>query len=184
MRSWTGWKAGSFGIVKGDMTVAQDIVRTYRATRDTIARRIGVEVREDKAFAVLLGGCCLVLIAQLPKLARDAHLNELVTFDELLAGAIFAWLFVAPVLFYALTFVVQGLLMIIGRKVNGYSLRMALFWGLLAATPMFLFWGLTAGFVGPGPAKQIVGALALGALIVFWVSGIVLLAARPHKSEG
>ena len=164
------------------MSVVLDIARTYRAPRDTIARRIGEEVREDRALAVLFGGCFLVLVAQLPKLAREAYVNDGITFDALFAGAIFAWLFVAPFLFYGLSLIVHGVLALLGRKVNGYSLRMALFWGLLAATPMFMLWGLTAGFVGPGPALSIVGALALAALIVFWVAGIVLLAARPLKS--
>ncbi|MBT8417104.1 MAG: YIP1 family protein [Silicimonas sp.] len=166
------------------MSIALDIVRTYRTPREVMARRIGHDVREDRALAVLMGACVLIFIAQWPRLAREAHLDDTIGFDARLAGALFAWLFLAPLLFYVLSLLVQGAFRLIGRHVNGYSVRMAVFWGLLAAAPMFLLTGLTAGFVGPGPALNIVGALAFAALVVFWVSGLSLVAtARPETGH-
>lgn len=159
-----------------------DIVRTYRAPRDTIARRIGTDVREDRALAVLMGACVLIFIAQWPRLAREAWLAPDIGFDARLAGALFAWLFLMPLVFYGLSLILSGLLHLFRRPANGYSIRMALFWGLLAATPLFLLTGLTAGFVGPGPALNLVGALAFGALVVFWVTGISLVARRRTET--
>ena len=57
-----------------------------------------------------------------------------------------------------------------------------MFWGLLAATPMFLLTGLTSGFVGPGLPLNLVGGLAFGALVVFWVTGISLVAGRRPET--
>lgn len=159
-----------------------DIVRTYRSPRDTIARRIGTDVREDRALAVLMGACVLIFIAQWPRLAREAWLAPDIGFDARLAGALFAWLFLMPLVFYGLSLILSGLLHLIRRPANGYSIRMALFWGLLAATPLFLLTGLTAGFVGPGPALNLVGALAFGTLVVFWVTGISLVARRRTET--
>ena len=164
------------------MSVVLDIVRTYRAPRDTLARRIGSQVREDRALAVLMGACILIFVAQWPRLAREAHLDGEIGFDARLAGALFAWLFMAPLMFYVLSLLVQGALRLFRCKADGYSVRMALFWGLLAAAPLFLFTGLTAGFVGPGPALNLVGGLAFGALVVFWVSGISLVASKRTDS--
>ena len=164
------------------MSIVLDIVRTYRAPRDTIARRIGTDVREDRALAVLMGACVLIFIAQWPRLAREAWLAPDIGFDARLAGALFAWLFLMPLVFYGLSLILSGLLHLFRRPANGYSIRMALFWGLLAATPLFLLTGLTAGFVGPGPALNLVGALAFGALVVFWVTGISLVARRRTET--
>jgi hypothetical protein len=160
------------------VSIVLDIVRTYRAPRDILARQIGSHVREDRALAVLMGACILIFVAQWPRLAREAHVDDSIGLDALLAGALFAWLFLAPLMFYLLSLLVHGALRLFRRPAEGYAVRMALFWGLLAAAPLFLFTGLTAGFVGPGPALNLVGGLAFGALVVFWVSGISLVAAR------
>lgn len=164
------------------MSVVLDIVRTYRTPRQIIAQRIGTEERDDRALAVLMGACILIFIAQWPKLARDAHLNDAITLDSLLAGALFAWLFFAPLMFYVIALLLQGGLRLARLKVNGYALRMAMFWGLLAAAPLLLLRGLTAGFVGPGPALNIVGALALAALLVFWGTGLSVVARRQKET--
>jgi len=49
---------------------------------------------------------------------------------------------------------------------------MALFWGLLAAAPLWLLWGLVAGFIGPGPALDLTGIVALVAFLVLWLAGL------------
>lgn len=164
------------------MSVVLDILRTYRAPRETIARRIGPEAREDRALAVLMGACVTIFVAQWPRLAREAHLDASIGLDARLAAALFAWLFVAPLLFYAIALVAHAALRLSGRTVGGYAVRMALFWGLLAATPMFLLTGLAAGFVGQGPALTLVSALAFAALVVFWVTGLILVAARRRET--
>lgn len=159
------------------MSVVFDIVRTYRAPREVISRRIGGEIREDRALAVLFGACVLVFVAQWPRLAREAHLDDSIGFDARFAGTLFAWLFVAPLLLYGLSLLVHAVLRLLGQRIAGYSVRMVLFWGLLAASPMFLLTGLTAGFVGPGTALHIVGGLTAGAVLLFWGIGLSIVVA-------
>ncbi len=155
------------------MSVALDILATYRAPRAVLARRIGTVEREDRALAVLMGGCVMMFVAQWPRLSREAHLDETISFDARLAGALLGWLLLAPLFFYGLAWFTQLVMRLLGKPTTGYQTRMALFWALLAASPLWLLNGLTAGFVGPGAALTIVGLAASAALIVFWVSGLI-----------
>lgn len=166
------------------MSVVLDIVRTYRSPRKVMTRRVGMRPREDRALAVLMGACVLIFVAQWPRLAREAYLDDAIGFDALLAGALFAWLMMAPLLFYVIALAVQGVLRLVRRTASGYAVRMMLFWGLLAATPLFLLTGLTAGFVGEGVALSVVSALSLAALLVFWGVGISVIApSTPPATE-
>lgn len=160
------------------MNVVLDILRTYRAPRDVVVRRIGDDAREDRALAVLMGACLLIFVAQWPRLAREAHFEPSIGLEALLAGALFGWLFMAPLLFYILALLIHGALRLAGRQVTGYPVRMVLFWGLLAATPLFLLTGLMAGFVGGGAALNSVSVLAFAALVVFWVAGLSVITRR------
>lgn len=164
------------------MSVVLDILRTYRAPRETVGRRIGTEVREDRALAVLMAACVLIFVGQWPRIAREAHLDPSVGFDARFAGALFAWLLMAPLIFYVLALIVHGALRLAGRPASGFAVRMGLFWGLLAASPLFLLTGLTAGFVGAGPALKVISGLALGVLVVFWIAGIQLAAGQASKT--
>jgi len=160
------------------MSVALDILKTYRAPRTVVARRIGEVEREDRALAVLMGGCVIMFIAQWPRLAREAHLDEKISFDARLAGALLGWLLLAPLFFYILAWFTHLVMKLIGKPSTGYKTRVALFWALLAASPLWLLNGLTAGFVGQGPALTIVGLAASAVLIVFWFSGLIEIATQ------
>lgn len=160
------------------MSVIGDIFGTYRAPRRVLARRIGDRAREDRALAVLIGACVLIFVAQWPRLAREAYLDPSIGFDARLAGAMFAWVFIVPLAAYVVSALVRGVFRLAGRPATGYAVRMALFWGLLAAAPMFLLTGLTAGFVGPGAVLTLVGGLAVAALVVFWGAGLSLVAGQ------
>ena len=51
---------------------------------------------------------------------------------------------------------------------------MALFWSLLASSPLMLLHGLMAGFSGPGPALNVVGVVWLAVFGWFWFTGLRL----------
>lgn len=110
--------------------------------------------------------------AQCPTLARLAH-DTAQPLDELLRGAAFGWLFIAPLFFYALA----ALTRIVARLMRGqgtwYRARIALFWAFLAAAPMWLLNGLVGGFIGPGPIMNGVGVLAIAVFLAFWMLGMV-----------
>ncbi len=128
--------------------------------------------REDRALAVLMGACVLVFVAQWPRLAREAHLNTEAEFAQLMAGALMGWIFIMPLVLYglaALTHLIAGLF---GGRGTWYRARLALFWSLLASTPLLFLHGLVAGFIGPGTQLSVVGALWLLAFGIFWISGL------------
>lgn len=153
------------------MSVTADILRTYRAPRQVLRDRIGPRAREDRALATLVAACVLIFVAQWPRLAREAHLDPAIGLDQRLASALYGWLFLAPLAFYALSILVVLGLRVAGTGASGYAVRMALFWGLLAASPLFLATGLAAG-PGAGAAPALTGIAALVALVVFWGAGL------------
>ncbi len=149
------------------MSVVRDIIRTYRAPREVQARRISGEPREDRALAILLAACALIFVAQWPRLSREAFLDPTIGLDARMAGALFAWILIMPLVFYAVSILLTLIL-----RMPGHAVRMALFWALLASTPLWLLAGLLAGFA-PGPGFGLVSAAALLAVVVFAGAGIM-----------
>lgn len=129
--------------------------------------------REDRALAVLMGACALIFIAQWPRLAREAYLDPSIPFDGRMAGALFGWIMIMPLVFYGLALLVQGVLRVIGQAVPGFRVRMGLFWALLASAPLWLLTGLMAGFAGDGAGPAVFGSAALGGFLVFATFGLV-----------
>ena len=79
------------------MSIVLDILRTYRAPREVARRRIGNTAREDRAIAVLMGACLLIFVAQWPRLALETHVDDSISLEARMAGALFGWLFVARI---------------------------------------------------------------------------------------
>ena len=156
------------------MSIVADILRTYRAPRAVQARRMGGEPREDRLLACLLAACALIYVAQWPRLAREAWIDPSVGLDARLAGALFSWLMVMPLVFYALALLLAFLLRLVRSDVAGYECRAAVFWALLASTPLWLFAGLLGGFA-PGAGWSLVSGLALAAVVVFVIAGILAM---------
>ncbi len=128
--------------------------------------------REDRALAILMGACLLVFISQWPALSRKAYLEE-VELNSLLAGALFGWIFIAPLLLYGLAALSHLIAKAFGGRGSWYGARLALFWSLLAATPLMLLNGLVAGFVGPGPGLTLVGVIWCAVFLWFWISSLL-----------
>ena len=60
----------------------------------------------------------------------------------------------------------------LGGRGSWYGARMALFWSLLASSPLVLLNGLVAGFVGAGPGLTLVGLAWVGVFLWFWFAGL------------
>jgi len=153
------------------MAVTTDIVASYRGPRRVVRRLLAMGVNEGRALAILMAGCAVTFVSQWPRLSREAHLNG----EELyppLGGALLAWLFIAPLVFYALAFLSHLVCRALGGTGDGFAARLALFWAWLAASPLLLLNGLVAGFVGPGPGLTLVGAVWLAVFAWFWVSAL------------
>jgi hypothetical protein len=152
------------------MGVVTDIAKSYRAPRAVLRHRLGGE-SEGGALVTLMLACGLIFVAQWPRLSRVAF--ETGQEVQMLMGAtLLSWLFIMPLVFYVLSGIVGFALRFTGAQATGFEVRLAMFWGLLCAAPLWLLWGLAAGFVGPGATTNGVGVLALVALIYFW--GVML----------
>ncbi|HEY9039307.1 MAG TPA: YIP1 family protein [Roseovarius sp.] len=153
------------------MAAARDIVATYRSPGAVMRRLLAMGQREDRALVILMAGCVVMFIAQWPALARQAYITgeEL---NPLLGGALLAWAFIAPLLLYAIALISHWIARMAGGRGTAFGARMALFWALLAASPLVLLHGLVAGFIGPGPALTAVGVVWLLAFALFWALGL------------
>lgn len=146
------------------MAVTAELVRSWRAPRDAIRRQIGT-ITEARLLAYLIGACVLIFVGQWPLAARLAHLDPAVPLDQRIGGALFAWVFVMPLVLYGLAALSHLAAGFIGGRGTWQGARLALFWSLLASTPLFLLYGLVAGLIGPGLQLNLAGgALAVGFL--------------------
>ncbi len=152
------------------MSLSQNIVATYRGPGRVVSRLLAIGQREDRLLAYLMGACVLIFVAQTPRLAREAHLTgqEL---NMLMGATLMAWVFIAPLLLYAIAAIARGVGRVLGGRGSMYGARLALFWALLASCPVILLHGLVAGFVGPGLELQIVGFIWFACFAWFWLGG-------------
>ena len=153
------------------MAATRDIVATYRGPGRVVRRLLGDGAEESRLLIYLMLGCGLVFVAQTPRLARQAFQTgqEL---NMLLGGTLVGWIFIMPLVFYILALLVHLVAKPLGTALDGFGSRLALFWALLASSPVMLLWGLTAGFVGPGREMNIVGILWLIVFFWFWIAGL------------
>lgn len=151
--------------------MALDLVGSLRAPRQVIRGLAAAGPREPWLLMVLMLACVLVFVAQWPRLARDAHLDPSIPLDARLAGALFAWVFLAPLFFYAMAGLLALALRLVAR-VSGAGVRLALFWALLVASPVMLLQGLVAGMVGPGAQAGLLAAAAAAVFVAVLVAGL------------
>ena len=153
------------------MAVTTDILQTYKGPRQVLARLLSAGPREDRLVALAMGSCVVMFIAQLPRLARQAHLTDQ-DLNTLMGGSLLAIVFFLPLILYALAFVFHLIARALGGKGQGFQSRVALFWAMMAASPLMLLNGLVAGFIGSGPALSFVGGLWCAAVLWFLLTGL------------
>lgn len=131
-----------------------------------MARLLSMGQREDRAYAMLMGGCIISFMAQWPFRARQAHLNGETLTDYIQHDAL-GIVFLLPLIAYGLAALVRLLTRLFNAKADYYSARLSLFWALLASSPTLVLAGMIKGFIGLGTANSTVGALWL--IIFLWV---------------
>jgi hypothetical protein len=159
------------------MTITTDILATYRSPRAVILRKTTV-VREDRALATLMAACLMIFIGQWPGLARAAHLQPDVPLDARMGGGLLGILFLLPLALYIIAGISHLVAKAVGGTGTGFDARMALFWALLAAAPMFLLDGLLRGFLGDTPAVTGVGVVMLVVFLALWLVMLRAVEAR------
>jgi hypothetical protein len=165
------------------MAMSERILRSYFHPRRAMRELLAGGRREDRALAHLMGACLLIFVAQWPRLAREAHLDEEMSLRGLMAGALFAWLFLAPILFYGLAALVHLGARLAGLRSSHYSARAVTFWSLLAVSPLWLVQGFFTGLLGPGMATALLGFGVLAAFGMLLVSGLREAALEPPAAS-
>jgi len=162
------------------MSLTSDILGSYGAPRAAIGRVLAGDRREGRALFYLMLACGFAFVAQLPRLMRQA--NEDLPFQGLMAGTLFATIFVAPLVFYGLATLVVGILRVIRGPVDGFALRLSMFWALLAISPLVL---AHAAFVTvTGLPGTIFGLLVLGMFLRFvWIGVSLALAGAAGQAR-
>lgn len=153
------------------MAVSTDILHSFSRPRVVLRSLRDGERREARVLVYLMLACALVFVAQWPRLARQAHLDDSIPLDALLAGALFGWVFVAPLLFYAAAMLLTLAMRLIA-PVQPFDVRLALFWALLVASPLALLQGMVTGLIGSGVAALVTGIAVSGVFGVVLVAGL------------
>ena len=148
------------------MSVTNDMVAAYRLPGKSMERQLASGAGEERALIFLMASCVVFFIAQLPVVSRNAHLNQTEMGPELGANVL-AWLFIAPLAMYVVAAALRVVMRIFGCKASWFSVRLALFWTMLAGAPLILLNGLTEGMIGPGAEQTLVGALWLASFL--WI---------------
>lgn len=154
------------------MAISSDILRSYRAPRAVLRERLALDRREGRALVYLMIACGLIFVAQWPRLARQAHFSDAIPFDGLMAGALFGWLFLAPLFFYLVGALLGLVLRFLRRGADPFAARLALFWALLAVSPLFMVQGAIAAVTGPGALALVSGLAVLVAFVVILLAGL------------
>lgn len=154
------------------MSLSTDIVRSWRSPRAVIRARLARLDGERSALFYLMMGCLLIFVAQWPRLSREAAMDDGIPFEGLMAGALFGWLFLAPLFFYAIAWLL-GLALRLARRATPFlAVRLALFWALLAVSPLVLFQGALAALAGPGALAFASGLLVLALFMAILGAGL------------
>ena len=154
------------------MALTGDIAATYRGPGRVVRRLLSMGRREDRALVFLLLACLLMFVAQTPYQARLAHLDPDVPLSARLYWSALLWIFFLPLFSYLLAALTWLASRLARAGVSGYAIRLSLFWALMATSPVALLAGLVAGFIGPGPGLQLVGAVWFGLFLWFWIAGM------------
>ncbi|MEQ3626314.1 MAG: YIP1 family protein [Celeribacter sp.] len=151
------------------MAITTEILRSYRAPRAVMRTILAAGPREDRAIAWLMSGCAILFIAQWPRLSREAYLGD-TPLDALVGGAFLALVFLLPLLLYGIAAISHLFARIFGGRGTFYSARAALFWTLLAVSPLVLLRGLVSGMIGPGPALVASDAIVAAGFFAIWAA--------------
>ncbi|MDT8855717.1 YIP1 family protein [Paracoccaceae bacterium Fryx2] len=155
------------------MTITGDILQTYRRPRAVILRKLAAGQREDRALATLMAACVLNFVAQWPALSRAAHLDPDTPLDARLGGALMGAVFLVPLIAYAIAGISHLVARAFGGKGTPYGARLALFWSMLAISPLLLLHGLVEGMMGSGGVSLLLGLGVLAAFLYLWSQALM-----------
>ena len=165
------------------MSTVAAILRTYRAPREVIKTHRASGADEGTGLTWLFVACILFFVAELPELARQSHLEGGdVPVSGLALPTFYGTVLLAPIMFLLIAAASHLIAKVLGGQGVWLDARLALFWSLLAVTPLVLFQGLVAGLIGPGSAYNAATILVTIAFLVIWINGLYALEYRQKEA--
>lgn len=153
------------------MAVTDEILATWRNPRRVLARMLAAGQREDRALVYLLVAVVVIFISLWPALSRAAVLVPEAPLTQRMLAAFFGVLLLVPIA-YPLAALSHLASRAAGGQGTWYGARIALFWALLAVSPLMLLRGLAAGLIGAGIQLQLLDALVFAGFLWIWLSGL------------
>lgn len=154
------------------MAVTLDIIEAHYRPMRVMQRQLDRGQREERALALLMVACVIMFMSQWPWHARQSHLNGAHLTDAIQNDA-FALIFLLPLLSYGIAALTRLVAMIFRGKGTWYASRLALFWAMLASSPLLLLSGLVKGFIGLGPQNTMVGAVWFAVFMWIWLGSLI-----------
>jgi hypothetical protein len=153
------------------MALTSDIVEGWRHPRRVVRRHLARGVSEPFAFSLLAVFLLVAFIAQWPVASRAVHLQPEVLMTQRLVAAGLGVLATIP-LWYGLAALSHLVARAFGGQGGWYGARIALFWSLVAISPMVLLQGLVGGFLGQGVQATALGLVVLAAFLALWLAAM------------
>lgn len=154
------------------MAVTTDIVRTWRGPAAVMRDLLAHGRREDRAIAYVMIACLIIFVSRLPAIQFEVVQGR-GDFQRDASYAFMSLMMFMPLILYGLAAAMHLIARLLGGKGTHYRARLALFWSLLASTPVLLLYGLVRGFIGPGLEADIVGAI--------WVLGFLWFVTQTFR---
>lgn len=145
---------------------------------------------EARGFIYLLAGLLIIFLSQIPDLTGTGlaapELTERLVgedgpapLDARLAITLFVWLFVWPLILYVFGGLTHVLARLVGGKGQGVNARLALFWAILAVSPLFLLRGM-ASVSQSVPMVMVMNYAIAAGFFRIWLSGLY----EAERGEG
>ncbi len=168
------------------MSATGEILRSYRAPRDVMRRLLAALEADDRPEArlmvYLLAGCLIIFVGQVPGLmALPLAQADAPPREALLGITFFGWLFVWPLIFYLLAAISHLVARIFGAAGSYRDARAALFWSVLAVSPLMLLRGMVETSFGAG--RQLTAVDFVVGLAFFALWSISLLEAEKAPTR-
>lgn len=161
------------------MSVSADILRSYRQPRVVMRGLLAMGPREDRALVFLAMAIGIGFLAQWPRMAEMARAAPDAGLSGFAAGEVMA-IIIQALFAYGLAALVRLGAKVFRGRGSWFGERLALFWAMLATSPLMLVWGAVYAIFGPGMVQEAVSWIVLAAFLWIWIGGIRAVEGRAE----
>lgn len=162
------------------MSVTQGIVASWRHPRKVMRGVLARGRSEAFAFSLLVTFLILVFVAQWPPAARRAAIDPGAPLAPQLLAVALALLATIP-LWYGVAALSHLVARVFGGQGDWQGARLALFWALVAVSPLMLLHGLVAGMLGDGRQATLMGMVVAAGFLFQWINALIVAEGRTGE---